>query len=114
MEGKCLESARASNRVSLSYRRSPFLVLKSKFAVRSQRIPCYDAQGIYPQLSDIASYSNIGFISEGPKATKFPVLFPVSREFRPTETGLAGLRPPPGSPRVWHDFLPPQNSTTFP
>jgi hypothetical protein len=25
--------------------------------------------------SDIASYSFIGFISEGPKATKFPVLF---------------------------------------
>ena len=82
-----------------SCRRSPFLVFKSKFAVRSQRIPCYVAQGIYPQLSDIASYSYIGFISEGPKATKFPVLFPVSREFHPTETGLAGLRPPPGSPR---------------
>ena len=78
---------------------SPFLVFKSKFALRSQRIPCYDAQGIYPQLFDIASYSYIGFISEGPKATKFPVLFPVSREFHLTETGLAGLRPPPGSPR---------------
>jgi hypothetical protein len=75
-----------------SCRRSPFLVFKSKFAVRSQRIPCSVAQGIYPQLFDIASYSYIGFISEGPKATKFPVLFPVSREF--------------GSSRpVWQDYV---------
>jgi transposase len=74
------------------YRRSPFLVFKSKFALRSQRIPCYVAQGIYRQLPDIASYSYIGFISEGPKTTKFPVLFPVSREFRSS-------RP------VWQDYV---------
>jgi hypothetical protein len=64
MEGKCLESAYASNRVSLSCRRSPFPVIKSKFAVRLQRIPCYVAQGIYPQLSDIVFYSDIGFSSK--------------------------------------------------
>ena len=73
---------------------SPFLVFKSKFAVRSQRIPCYVAQGIYRQLSNIAYYSFIGVISEGPKATKFPVLFLLAGNLDLAD-GFGGLRPPP-------------------
>jgi hypothetical protein len=74
---------------------SPFLVFRSKFAVRSQRIPCYVAQGIYRQLTDIASYSFIGFISEGPKSDEIPCAFPVSGEFGSSRRVWPGLRPPP-------------------
>jgi hypothetical protein len=57
------------------------LFSKASSLFARKEFPVMPHKGIYRQLPDIASYSFIGFISEGPKATKFPVLFPVSREF---------------------------------
>jgi hypothetical protein len=54
---------------------SPFLVLKSEFAVRSQRIPCYVAREFIGNYLILRLIHSSGSSPKAPKAAKFPVLF---------------------------------------
>src|SRR5271165_2868427 len=48
-----------------------------------------------------------------PVLASLPVFLPVTRERQPSETGFAGLRPPPGSPHAPRRFPPFQNRWTL-
>jgi hypothetical protein len=68
--------------------------MESKFAVRSQIIPCYVTQGIYPQQFDIAHYLDRDFSAEALNRENSLFFSLLAGNF-PPETGFARLRPPP-------------------
>ena len=64
-----------------------FRVLEEQFPVPAKNIPCFNLQGIRVQDIEINTRINVENRQTGQKGSKFPVIFPVLREFSPKELG---------------------------
>jgi len=65
-----------------------FPVPADQFRVRAKNIPCFNLQGILVQDIEINMRLNVENRQTGQKNRKFPVIFPVFREFEGKEWGL--------------------------
>jgi hypothetical protein len=62
------------------------LFVEEIFPAINLKIPCFLVQGICLQVIEFPDRPGARVVFEGPNSAKFPVYFPVSREFR-AETG---------------------------